>query len=61
MSVAVVLNPPGDDVNWMRNGSGVALGVWAQVEENPPQASASTIMAHKEQKAFFTKPSELKT
>jgi hypothetical protein len=42
----------------MRNGSGVALGVWAQVEENPPQASASTIMAHKEQKAFFTKPSD---
>jgi hypothetical protein len=45
----------------MRKGSGVALGVWAQLEENPPQASASTIMAHNEQKACFTKPSDIKT
>jgi hypothetical protein len=45
----------------MRNGSGVALGVWAQLEENPPQASISTTMAQSEEKACFTKPSEIKT
>jgi hypothetical protein len=60
MSLDVVLNPLGDELIWTRNGSGVALGVWAQLAENPPQKSTSITVAHNEQKAFFTKPSENK-
>jgi hypothetical protein len=61
MSLAVDLNATGKEVIWIRKGSGVALGVWALLEENPPQANVSTTMAHNEQKACFTKPSEIKT
>ena len=62
MSPANELNEAvGDDVSWMTNGSGVALGVWVRTEENAPETSVSTTMAHKEQKACFTKPSEIKT
>ena len=61
MSPPKDLNPAGEEVICETNGSGVALGVWAKLEVRAPQASVSATMAHREQKAGFTRSSEIKT
>jgi hypothetical protein len=54
------LKPPGEDVNWILNGSGVALGVCARTELLAPKTSVNTTKAQRD-RASLTESSGIKT